>query len=157
MLCLARLVFGSQMPTDDAFEPYWLDETDWLVSLCMLPGNEEEDDNLRELNWIGRLFGFAQFTNTRVLALVGDPDVPAYEILFSFDTSEHRREFLELVRKDGYADPDEEATFMVPTADEIRDARPIGLVFPERQASVITTVGMITFQGLNTNASNSDA
>lgn len=50
--------------------------------------------NLTELNWIGRLFGFAQFTNTRILALVGDPDVPTYEIIFSFDTLKHRREFL---------------------------------------------------------------
>ena len=145
---------GEQMSTDDAFEPNWLDETDWLVTLCVML---EDEDDLTELNWIGRLFGFAQATNTRILALVGDPDVPAYEILFSFDTSGNRREFLELVRKDGYADPDEAATFTVPTADEIRDARPIGLVFPEHQASVISAVGMVTFQGLNTNTSNSDA
>src|SRR5215472_15338302 len=145
------------MSTDDAFEPYWLDETDWLVTVCMLPEDAENEENLIELNWIGRLFGFAQSTNTRMLALVGDPDVSAYEILFSFDTSENRREFLELVRKDGYADPDEAATFTVPTADEIRDARPIGLVFPEHQASVIRAVGMVTFQGLNTNTNNSDA
>ena len=142
------------MPTDDAFEPYWLDETDWLVTVCMLP---EDEDTLIELIWIGRLFGFAQATNTRMLALVGDPDMPAYEILFSFDTPGNRQEFLALVRKDGYADPDEEGTFMVPTHDEIKDARPIGLVFPEHQANIITAVGMMTFQGLSTDASNSDA
>jgi hypothetical protein len=147
------------MSTDDAFDPYWLDETDWLVTLCMLPDDEgcDADDNLPDLNWIGRLFGFAYATNTRILALVGDPDVPTYEILFSFDTPEHRQEFLELVRQDGYADPNEEGTFMVPTHDEIKDARPIGLVFPEQQAKLITAVGMITFEGLNTSASNSDA
>ena len=61
------------------------------------------------------------------------------------------------MRKDGYADPDEEAMFMVPTHDEIKDARPIALVFPEHQANVIAAVGMMTFQGLTTDASNSDA
>jgi hypothetical protein len=145
------------MPTDDAFDPYWLDETDWLVTVCMLPEDEDEDENLIELNWIGRLFGFAQATNTRMLALVGDPDLPAYEILFSFDTSGHRHEFLELVRQDGYADPDEESMFMIPTHGEIQGARPISLVFPERQAHLIAAVGMMTFQGLDTNANNSDA
>ena len=145
------------MSTDAPFEPYWADGTDWLVTLCMLPEDGDKDENLTELNWIGRLFGFAQFTNTRILALVGDPDLPTYEILFSFDSSEHRQQFRELVRDDDYADPDEEGTFMVPTADEIRDARPIGLVFPEHQASVIAVVGMITFQGLHTDANNSDA
>lgn len=142
------------MSTDDAFEPYWLDEKEWLVTICMLPDDDEgdADDNLQGLNWIGRLFGFAYATNTRMLALMGDPDMPTYEILFSFDTPEHRQEFLELVRHDGYADPDEEGTFMVPSHDEIKDARPIGLVFPEEQAQFfITTVGMITFEGLNTN------
>jgi hypothetical protein len=145
------------MPTDNAFEPYWLDETNWLVTVCMLHKDEGEDENLTELNWIGRQFGFAYATNARVLALVADPDVPTYEILFSFDTAEHRQEFLTLVYQDGYADPDEEGTFLVPTHDEIKDARPIGLVFPEQQANLITAVGMITFEGLNTNASNPDA
>ena len=40
------------MSTDDAFEPYWLDETDWLVTLCVML---EDEDDLTELNWIGRL------------------------------------------------------------------------------------------------------
>ena len=53
------------MSTDDAFEPYWLDETDWLVTLCVML---EDEDDLTELNWIGRLFEFAQAANTRMLA-----------------------------------------------------------------------------------------
>jgi hypothetical protein len=75
----------------------------------------------------------------------------------SSERSGNRQEFLQLVREDGYADPDEEAIFMVPTHDEIKDARPIGLVFPEQQANIITAVGMMTFQGLSADASNSDA
>ena len=145
------------MATDDAFEPYWLDETDWLVTVCMLPEDDDEEETLTELNWIGRLFGFAQATNTRMLALIGDPDMPAYELLLSFDTPGNRQEFLELVRQDGYANPDEEETFTVPTHDEIKNARPIGLVFPEQQANIIVGTGIMTFQGLNTDASNSDA
>lgn len=119
--------------------------------------DDDEDSNLSELNWIGRLFAFAQATNTRMLALVGDPDVTSYEILFSFDNPRSRRQFTALVRDDGYVDPDEQATFAVPTIDEIRDARPIGRVFPEHQLSIILGVGLITLQGLATDASNSDA
>jgi hypothetical protein len=118
---------------------------------------EDEDDpevNLETLNWIGRLFGFATATNTRVLALVGDPELPAYEILFSFDCAESREEFLRLVEADGYADASE---FTVPARDEIAEARPVGLVFPNEQAELITGVGVITMQGLATDASNSDA
>ena len=55
--------------------PYWLDEDDWLVTICPLPKDEDDPEvNLETLNWIGRLFGFATATNTRVLALVGVPN-----------------------------------------------------------------------------------
>lgn len=143
------------MPNDDNFEPYWLDEDDWLVTICPLPKDEDDPEvNLESLNWIGRLFGFATATNTRVLALVGDPELPAYEILLSFDCRESREEFLRLIEADGYADASE---FTVPSRDEIAEARPIGLVFPSEQAELITGVGVITTQGLATDASNSDA
>jgi hypothetical protein len=33
---------------------------------------------------IGYLFGYAHLTNTCSLALVGDPEANAYELLFSF-------------------------------------------------------------------------
>ena len=72
------------MSNDDNFKPYWLDKEDWLVTVCPLPKDEDDaEDNLETLNWIGRLFGVATATNTRVLALVGDPELPAYEILLS--------------------------------------------------------------------------
>ena len=143
------------MSNDDNFEPYWLDEDDWLVTICPLPKDEDDPEvNLETLNWIGRLFGFATATNTRVLALVGDPELPAYEILLSFDCTESHDEFLRLVEADGYADASE---FTVPSRDEIAAARPLGLVFPGEQAELITGVGVITMQGLATDASNSDA
>src|SRR5208282_4788138 len=103
----------SPMSNDDNFEPYWLGEDDWLVTVCPLPKDEDDSEvNLETLNWIGRLFGFATATNTRVVALVGDPGLPAYEILLSFDCKENHEEFLRLVEADGYADASD---FMVPS------------------------------------------
>jgi len=37
---------------------------------------------------IGYLVGYAHLSNTRSLALFGDPDASAYELLFSFSTPE---------------------------------------------------------------------
>jgi hypothetical protein len=37
---------------------------------------------------IGYLLGYAHLTNTRSLALVGDPDANAYELLFSLSSSD---------------------------------------------------------------------
>src|SRR5271167_1343554 len=143
------------MSNDDNFEPYWLDEDDWLVTICPLPKDEDDHEgNLETLNWIGRLFGFATATNTRVLALVGDPELPAYEILLSFDCAENNDEVLRLVEADGYADASE---FTVPSRDEIAAARPLGMVFPSEQADLITGIGVITMQSLETDANNSDA
>jgi hypothetical protein len=149
------IVTQNSMSSDNNFEPYWLHEDDWLVTICPLPKDEADPEaNLETLNWIGRLFGFATATNTRMLALVGDPELPAYEILLSFDCPENHEEFLRLVEADGYADASE---FTVPMRDEIAEARPIGSVFPGEQAELITGVGVITMQGLTTDASNSDA
>ena len=47
---------------------------------------------------IGYLVGYANLTNTRSLALLGDPDAGAYELLFSFSSPEEKNEFLNLVR-----------------------------------------------------------
>jgi hypothetical protein len=52
------------MSSDDNSEPYWLDEDDWLVTICPLPKDEDDPEvNLETLNWIGRLFGFATATS----------------------------------------------------------------------------------------------
>jgi hypothetical protein len=142
---------------DDGFEPYWLDEPDWLVAIAMLPNDEPEESILPDLNWIGNLCAFAQVTNTRMLALVGDPDVPTYELLFSFTSEENKQHFLELVKLDGYADPEEENTFTVPERSEIADARPVGMVFPENHTEYITRVATVTVIGLQTDEENADA
>ena len=137
------------MANDDGFEPYWVDEPDWLVTIVMLPADESDENNLPDMNWVGKLFAFAQVTDTRMLALVGDPDVPTYELLFSFTSEENKHHFLELVRLDAYADP-EENTFTVPVQSEIREARPMGKVFPQDQAEYITRVATVVAFGLQT-------
>ena len=47
---------------------------------------------------IGYFVGYANLTNTRSLALLGDADASAYELLFSFSCPEQKNEFLNLVR-----------------------------------------------------------
>jgi hypothetical protein len=41
---------------------------------------------------------YANLTNTRLLALLSDPDASAYELLFSYLSLEEKDEFLNLVR-----------------------------------------------------------
>ena len=64
-------------------EPYWQDEDDWLCTLEFLPGDDPEG-RLFGADIVGYLLGYAQLTNTRILALLDDPDASAYEFLFSF-------------------------------------------------------------------------
>ena len=47
---------------------------------------------------VGYLFGYAQLTNASGLALEGDSEVGAYELLFSFSTPGEKDQFLGLVR-----------------------------------------------------------
>jgi len=46
---------------------------------------------------IGYLVGYANLTNARSLALLGDPDASAYELPFFFSSPEKKSEFLNLV------------------------------------------------------------
>jgi hypothetical protein len=68
--------------------------------LCTVEFISEGDEEARlfATEIIGHLFGYAQATNTRALALVGDADANAYELLFSFASSEDKEQFLHLVR-----------------------------------------------------------
>lgn len=104
----------------EKFAPYWLEEKDWLVTCAMVDLDDEEDRALCGER-IGYLFGYAFVTNTRCLALVGDPAMVTYELLFSFESPERKREFLALVNGNEItrAEPGE---WMVPTPGEIRDA-----------------------------------
>jgi hypothetical protein len=80
---------------------------------------------------IGYLFGYAHLTNTLSLTLAGDPDANAYELLFSFSSSEEKKQFLELVRSNPDMGNDYiENDLLSPTTEEIRDARPLAMVLP---------------------------
>ena len=68
---------------------------------------------------------------TRALAFVGDADASAYELLFSFASSEGKEQLLHLVRTNEDVGNDYiEDDCRSPPAEEIRNARPIGTVLP---------------------------
>jgi len=103
---------------------------DWLCTVEFIPEDNGEA-RLFATEIIGHLFCYAQATNTRALALVGDADANAYELLFSFASSEGKEQFLHLVRTNEDMENDYiENDFMSPTAEEIRNARPLGTVLP---------------------------
>jgi hypothetical protein len=69
------------------FEPYWQDEKDWLCTVGFLPTDDPEA-RLYSADVIGYLVDYADLSNSRALALLGDLDASAYELLFSFSTPE---------------------------------------------------------------------
>jgi hypothetical protein len=73
------------------FTPVWLEQSKpqftWLDSRQSGHAPDEEA-RLFATEIIGHLFGYAQATNTRALSLVGDANAHAYELLFSFASSE---------------------------------------------------------------------
>jgi len=113
----------------EKFEPFWLDEKDWLVTLAMVDLKDEKD-KVECAQVIGYLVAYAFLTNTRYLAVVGDPRMVTYELLFSFDTPEDKGRFLQLVNGNEITRM-EPFEWMVPSRGEISRAKPIGLVIPE--------------------------
>ena len=110
-------------------EPYWQAEDDWLCTIEFLPGDDPEG-RLFGADIVGYLVGYARLTNTRVLALIGDPDAGAYELLFPFSSPEEKNEFLSLVRSNEDMGNDYVIEFTSPTTEEIRNARPLATVLP---------------------------
>ena len=82
------------MTTKHKSEPFWINEPDWLCAVEFL---NDEDTEGRDIaaDTIGYLWGYARLTNTRSLALLGDPSAEAYEILFSFSTPDEKARFRE--------------------------------------------------------------
>ena len=112
-------------------EPYWINEPDWLCAWEFL---NDEDPEGRDLaaDTIGYLLGYAHLTNTRSLALIGDPDEMAYEILFSFSSSTEKERFLNLIRSnDQLGNEYIENDLIQPVKDEIRIAQPLAKVLPQ--------------------------
>ena len=113
----------------DDFELYWQDEKDWLCIVEFLPTDDPEA-RLFAADIIGYLVGYANLTNTRSLALLGDPDASAYELFFSFTSPEEKNEFLNLVRSNEDMGKDYIIELTPPTTEEIRNARPLARVLP---------------------------
>ena len=67
----------------DDFEPYWQDEKDWLCIVEFLPTDNPEA-RLFAADIIGYLVGYANLTNTRSLALLGDPTPELTSFYFPF-------------------------------------------------------------------------
>ena len=131
----------------DHFEPYWDDEKDWLCTVEFLPRDDPEARSF-SAEIIGYLFGYAHLTNTRSLALLGDPDAHAYELLFSFSSPEEKEQFLHLVRaNDDLGNDYIENDFMSPTAEEIMKARPLAMVLPEDVVTHATLIAATVCAG----------
>ena len=128
--------------------PYWLDEKDWHCTLEFL-STEDSETRAWDAEDIGYLLGYAWLTDTRMLALVGDPDAEVYEILFSFSSTAGKRCFLDLVRANedmGSSYVEEE--FVVPVASEIQDARPLAMVLPDDVVQHATLIAAMLVAGV---------
>ena len=127
-------------------EAHWQAEADWLCTVEFLPTDPEGRHFASEI--IGYLFGYAQLTNTRALALLGDANANAYELLFSFSSPEEKARFLDLIRSNEDMGSDYlENDFLPPTANEIKNARPLAMVLPRDVASQATLVAAALLMG----------
>jgi hypothetical protein len=111
------------------FAPYWLDEKDWLCIIEFLP-REDEEQRAYGAEAIGYLLGYAQMTDTRMLALLGDPEAQAYELLVSFRTPAQREAFLKLVQSNEITETDLDL-IGPPSLSEIEEARPLAMVLDD--------------------------
>jgi hypothetical protein len=125
--------------------PYWSGEDDWLVILVVLPQDDVEDRAVGA-EAIGHMLAYASMTDTRMLALLGDPDADMYELLFSFSSGDNKAEFLRLLKLSQPAICEEDE-IMVPVQAEIEAAQPISRVLPEDVMLQVTITSTMLFGG----------
>jgi hypothetical protein len=131
-------------------EPPWINEPDWLCT-CEFLNDEDPESRDLAVDTIRYLLDYTQLTNTRSLALLGDPSEKVHEILFSFSSPEEKRRFLDLVcSNDELGSEYINSDFIEPSKDEIRKARPLAAVLPKtaltRAILVATTVSCSSLQ-----------
>jgi len=124
---------------------YWKDENDWIVLLVFLPRDDAED-RTRTAEAIGYMMAYAQMTDTRMLALVGDPNADAYELLFSFNSSENKAQFIHLLMSNEETRC-EDFEIMIPPQEEIDAAQPIARVLPEGVMERVTIIATMLMSG----------
>jgi hypothetical protein len=142
------------MDKQNEMYPYWCDENDWLCAVEFLPDDDPES-RLIAADTIGYLFGYAAITNTRSLALLGDRDANAFQILFSFSSTAGKNQFLDLIRSNeelgnGYVEND----LIQPTYDEIERARPLARVLPRDVMAQAALIAATLGTGLSINPTN---
>jgi hypothetical protein len=94
----------------DQLQARLLKETNWLVTVCFLD-RDNPSLNIEDLDWIGRVVGFAYDNNARIAGLeVEDEDMRCIELWFAFLNDEDKKKFLDAVREDDYCDPDDEVS-----------------------------------------------
>jgi hypothetical protein len=119
----------------------------WLCRVEFLPTDNPVARRFAA-DFIGYLCGYAHLTNTRSLALVGDPEASAYELLFSFASISEKDQLLDLVRSNEDLGSDYiENDFMYPSTEEIRNARPLAAVLPQDVMSHAILVATTVFAG----------
>ena len=124
---------------------HWHEESDWIVLIEFLRMHDAEDRE-RGTEAIGCMFAYAQMTDTRMLALVGDPKEDAYELLFSFSSPANKAEFLRLLQSND-ATACEEFEILVPAPSEIEAAQPIARVLPADVMRQVTVIACMLFGG----------
>jgi hypothetical protein len=124
--------------------PFWRHEDDWIVLIEFLRSDDKED-SARGAEAIGYMLAFAQMTDTRMLALVGDPKADAYE-LSSFSSPANKAEFLRLLQSND-ATACEEFEILVPDPSEIEAAQPIARVLPADVVQQVTAMAAMLFGG----------
>jgi len=92
------------------------------------------------------MLAFAQMTDTRMLALVGDPQMDAYELLFSFSSPSNKAEFLRLLQSHEETRCEEDM-IMVPRQDEIEAAQPVARVLPAEVMRQVTVIATMLYSG----------
>ncbi len=125
--------------------PHWREESDWIVLIEFLREDDAED-RVRGTEAIGYMFAYSQMTDTRMLALVGDPKEDAYELLFSFSSPVNKVEFLHLLQSND-ATACEEFEILVPNPSEIEAAQPIARVLPADVMQQVTVIAAMLFGG----------
>jgi hypothetical protein len=125
--------------------PYWREESDWIVLIEFLLQDDAED-RARGTEAIGYMFAFAQMTDTRMLALVGDPQADAYELLFSFSSPAKKAEFLSLLQSNDETRCGEDM-ILVPQQEEIEAAQPIARVLPADVMQQVTIIAAMLCGG----------
>jgi hypothetical protein len=125
-------------PSGPVIPPFWRNENDWIVLIEFLPQHDAED-RAQATERIGYMLAYAQMSDTRMLALLGDPEADAYELLFSFNSPDNKAEFLRLLRSNEATNCEDEM-ILVPIQKEIDDAQPLFKVLPRdvfHQATLI--------------------